>query len=224
MSSDSTTRGADGDPSRTGTGHPAPRPADHDGSTATASGGAAGRSTPGSDGRGSAATGPRVAPEDAPATRAGQDGSRVRYEERLSVSWWVWLIVLFVGGTGFVAVAPISIAVGVVVALVLMVAIGLAVHLGAPRIVLTDEDLRVGRAYIEREYVGTAEALRGADAREARGPQLDGRAFMNFRVSVPDLCRIEIVDPVDPTPYWLTATRHPEELARAVNEGVRPRS
>ena len=42
---------------------------------------------------------------------------------------------------------------------------------------------------------------------------------MNFRISVHGLCRIEIVDPVDPTPYWLTATRHPDELARAINEG-----
>ena len=169
--------------------------------------------------------------EVSPASRAGDaDGARaassargahdgaVRYSEKLTVSWWMWLIVAFVGGTGFVAVAPISIAVGVVVAVVLVVAVGLAVHLGAPSIVLTDEDLRVGRAYIERRYVGRAEALRGTAAREARGPQLDGRAFMNFRVSVPDLCRIEITDPVDPTPYWLTATRHPEELARAVNE------
>ncbi|RKQ37119.1 DUF3093 domain-containing protein [Kocuria tytonis] len=131
----------------------------------------------------------------------------------------MWLIVAFVGGTGFVAVAPISIAVGVIVAAVLVVAIGLVLTLGAPRIVLTNEDLRVGRAYIERRYVGEAVAIRGADARAARGPDLDGRAFMNFRVSVPELCRISIVDPVDPTPYWLTATRHPDELARAVNEG-----
>ena len=173
--------------------------------------------------------------EVSPASRAGDaDGARaassargahdgaVRYSEKLTVSWWMWLIVAFVGGTGFVAVAPISIAVGIVVAVVLVVAVGLAVHLGAPSIVLTDEDLRVGRAYIERRYVGRAEALRGTAAREARGPQLDGRAFMNFRVSVPDLCRIEITDPVDPTPYWLTATRHPEELARAVNERPAP--
>ena len=69
-----------------------------------------------------------------PASRAGDaDGARaasstsgahdgaVRYSEKLTVSWWMWLIVAFVGGTGFVAVAPISIAVGVVVAVVLVV-------------------------------------------------------------------------------------------------------
>ena len=190
-------------------------------------------STPGADAdpsRAAATTAPDPAPaaqqppreHATPAEPGAAAGPAVRYEEKLTVSWWVWLIVAFVGGAGFVAVAPISTAVGLIVAAVLVVGIGLAVHLGAPRIVLTDEDLRVGRAHIEREYVGTAEALRGAEARAARGPELDGRAFMNFRVSVPDLCRIRIVDPVDPTPYWLTATRHPEELARAVNEVQRP--
>ncbi|WP_240625169.1 DUF3093 domain-containing protein, partial [Kocuria tytonicola] len=167
-------------------------------------------STPGAGGdpsRAAATTGPGPVPaaqrqpreQATPCEPGAAAAPAVRYEERLTVSWWVWLIVAFVGGAGFVAVAPISTVVGLIVAAVLVVGIGLAVHLGAPRIVLTDEDLRVGRAHIEREYVGAAEALRGAEARAARGPGLDGRAFMNFRVSVPDLCRIQIVDPVDPT-------------------------
>ncbi|GEC98469.1 hypothetical protein KVA01_06240 [Kocuria varians] len=159
-------------------------------------------------------------PEPSSQHASPAEASQVRYQERLSVAWWVWLIVLFVGGAGFVALAPISIAMGVVVGLVLVVVIAVVVQLGTPTIVLTDEDLRVGRAYIERRYVGGAEALRGDAARTARGPGLDGRAFMNFRVSIPDLCRISIVDPVDPTPYWLTATRHPDELARAINHGA----
>ena len=133
----------------------------------------------------------------------------------------MWLVVLFVGGTSFVALAPINIAVGVLAAVVAMVVLGLILHLGSPEIVLTDRDLRIGRAHIERRFVGTAEALTGQAARQARGPELDGRAFMNFRISVDGLCRIQIVDPVDPTPYWLTATRHPQALARAVNEGGR---
>lgn len=141
----------------------------------------------------------------------------VEYEERLTVAWWMWLVVLFVGAASFVALAPINLAVGVIAAIVVMVLIALVLQLGSPRIVVTDRDVRVGRAYIERRFVGEAEPLRGDAVRVARGPELDGRAFMNFRVSVPDMCRIQIVDPVDPTPYWLTATRHPEELARAIN-------
>ena len=143
----------------------------------------------------------------------------IEYEERLTVAWWMWLVVVFVGAATFIALAPINMAVGVIAAIVAVVIIALLLVLGSPRIVVTDQDVRVGRAYIERRFVGEAEPLPGDAARMARGPELDGRAFMNFRVSVPDLCRIQIVDPVDPTPYWLTATRHPEELARAINAG-----
>lgn len=141
----------------------------------------------------------------------------VAYQERLTVAWWMWLVILFVGAATFIALAPINMAVGIIAAVVVMVFIALILYLGSPRIVVTDHDVRVGRAHIERRFVGEAQALRGEAARVARGPELDGRAFMNFRVSVPDMCRIQIVDPVDPTPYWLTATRHPEELARAIN-------
>ena len=97
--------------------------------------------------------------------------------------------------------------------------LGLVFHLGSPRIVVTSQDVRVGRAYIERRFVGEAHPLRVEAARRARGPELDGRAFMNFRISITDMCLIEITDPVAPTPYWLTATRHPDALADAVNSG-----
>ena len=143
----------------------------------------------------------------------------VQYQERLTVAWWMWLVVLFVGAASFIALAPINMAVGIIAAIVIMVIIALILYLGSPRITVTDQDVRVGRAYIERRFVGEAEPLRGDAVRVARGPDLDGRAFMNFRVSVPDMCRIEIVDLVDPTPYWLTATRHPEELAETINAG-----
>lgn len=143
----------------------------------------------------------------------------IEYEEHLTVSWWMWLVVVFVGAATFIALAPINMAVGIIAAIVMVVIIALILVLGSPRIVVTDHDVRVGRAYIERRFVGEAQPLVGDAVRIARGPELDGRAFMNFRVSVPHLCRIQIVDPVDPTPYWLTATRHPEELARAINAG-----
>jgi hypothetical protein len=28
--------------------------------------------------------------------------------------------------------------------------------------------------------------------------------------------RVEVVDPQDPTPYWLVSTRRPDDLARAL--------
>ncbi|VEH41145.1 Protein of uncharacterised function (DUF3093) [Kocuria rosea] len=84
-------------------------------------------------------------------------------------------------------------------------------------IVITGESLQVGRARIERRFVGSAEAFRGSAVQRVRGPELDARAYMNFRVSVGPVVRIQITDPVDPTPYWLTSTRHPERIVEVLS-------
>ena len=81
---------------------------------------------------------------------------------------------------------------------------------------VTPESLQVGRAHIERRYVGRAEAFRGDAARIAAGPAADGRAYMCFRPWVSPVVRIRIDDPADPTPYWLANARHPEDLVRAL--------
>ena len=78
----------------------------------------------------------------------------VDYQERLTVAWWMWLVVVFVGAASFIALAPINMAVGIIAAVVIMVLITLILHLGSPRIVVTDQDVRVGRASIERRFVG----------------------------------------------------------------------
>ena len=70
---------------------------------------------------------------------------------------------------------------------------------------------------IESPDLPAAEAFTDAeDVRRVRGPELDARSYMNFSASASGMCRIEITDPVDPTPYWLTATRRPHELAEAL--------
>lgn len=156
----------------------------------------------------SAADGPRDPHRSAP----GQPGSEVLYEEKLTPAWWVWLLVLFAGLVALVALAPINMRAAVAAAV--LVAGGTAALLvtSSTSIVVTGDSLQVGRARIERRFVGEAEAFRGDDVRRVRGPELDGRAYMNFRASVGPVVRIRITDPVDPTPYWLTSTRHPERI------------
>ena len=49
----------------------------------------------------------------------------VAYQERLTVAWWMWLVILFVGAATFIALAPINMAVGIIAAVVVMVFIAL---------------------------------------------------------------------------------------------------
>ena len=149
----------------------------------------------------------------------GGSGAEILYKENLSAAWWMWLLVLLTGITTFLALAPINLWVAVAATAVAAVGTAVALVVSTTSIVITGDYLQVGRARIERRFVGEAEAFRGDEVRLVRGPGLDGRAFMNFRVSVGPVVRIEITDPVDPTPYWLTATRHPERIVEMLSAG-----
>ena len=129
----------------------------------------------------------------------------------------MWLLFLGLAGSVVIALAPIATWLGILGGVIALILAPVIVYSRASSIVVTEDLLRVGRASIERRFVGEVEAFTDPDdVRRVRGPELDARAYMNFSASASGMCRIEIIDPVDPTPYWLTATRHPHELAQAL--------
>jgi hypothetical protein len=84
-------------------------------------------------------------------------------------------------------------------------------------IIVTEQQLFVGEAHIDRKFVPSAEAFDGEAARQARGVDLDARAFLKIRPWAKSVVRIDISDAADPTPYWLVSSRRPAELAAALN-------
>jgi hypothetical protein len=144
----------------------------------------------------------------------------MRYRERLWPAWWVFLATALVIPASLLVFLPISQVAGVVVAIVLYGAIVVTLLATTPVIEVTDGMLRVGRAQIERSFVGAVTAHRGTDAVAERGTRLDARAWLMLRGWVRDVVRIEITDDADPTPYWLVSTRRPDELAAALTPSV----
>ena len=140
----------------------------------------------------------------------------MRYRERLWPSWWVFLATALVIPASLLVFLPISELAGIVSAVVLYAAIVVVLLATSPVIEVTDGMLRVGRARIERSFLGAASAHSGADAVAERGTRLDARAYLVLRGWVPGVVRIEITDPADPTPYWLVSTRRPQQLAAAL--------
>lgn len=81
-------------------------------------------------------------------------------------------------------------------------------------IVVTEQELRVSRARIEKKYLGKVEILNEKEMRFLRGPGINPSAFMALRFWVKGGIKIEIEDARDPTPYWLVSTRYPKKLAQ----------
>ena len=140
----------------------------------------------------------------------------VLFNEKLwpSAGTWIWPVLL--GLTAGVALAPISVPWGITVGVIAFIVLCAVLALNTPKITVTETTVRVGRANIERQYIGEVTGYRGDEAFRQRGQKLNGLAFMNLRGWMDAVVKLEITDPRDQTPYWLTSTRRPEELTRAL--------
>lgn len=140
------------------------------------------------------------------------------YDERLAVPlrWWVQSSMLVVSLWLALIVAVPGLLAWAVTAVALAVMTVALRSYGAPRIVVGDGLLRVGRARIEAHHLGAVQALDAEQARRVAGVEADARAFLVLRPYLSRAVKVEITDPADPAPYWLVATRHPERLADAV--------
>ncbi|HEY0890692.1 MAG TPA: DUF3093 domain-containing protein [Nocardioides sp.] len=142
------------------------------------------------------------------------------YDERLSVPlrWWVQGV-MFVATVwlAMVVAMPGSWAWSLTAAILALLALAFVAY-GSARIVIADGRLQAGRARIDAAYLGRAEPLDPEATRRTAGVDADARAYLLLRPYLKRAVRIEIVDPADPTPYWLVSTRHPDGLAAALTE------
>lgn len=143
------------------------------------------------------------------------------YDERLTAprSWWL-IAALAAAACGLVAL-PL----GTAAALAAVVAGGAAGAVavssyGSARIRVVQGSLVAGEARIPVEALGEAFVLDAEEATAWRSYRADPRAYMLLRAYIPTAVRVEVVDPEDPTPYLYLSTRHPGELAAAL-ESVR---
>ena len=151
-----------------------------------------------------------------PARHQPPQDDTVVFAEKLWPGVWIWLVAAGLAGAGILVFAPISTAAGLTAAAVLFAIEAVLLILSTPAISVTGRTLQVGRASIDRGLVGHVEAFRGTEATAERGTRLNGIAYLCIRGWIDPVVRIEINDPSDPTPYWLTSTRRPEELVAAL--------
>lgn len=152
---------------------------------------------------------PQNAPED-------QGNADIVFSEKLWPAIWIWIVAAGIAGAGILILAPISLAAGYTAAAVIFALEALFLLMTTPRVEVDGARLTVGRASIERALIGNVEGFSGDDAVAQRGTQLNGLAYLCIRGWIGPVVRIEVTDESDPTPYWLTSTRRPEQLVAAL--------
>jgi hypothetical protein len=140
------------------------------------------------------------------------------FDERLSVPFYWYL---FAAGVGALLGAEIHMGypglrswIGYVTLIPLFM---VAVYwLGRARVRVTDGRLAVGKTTVALHHIGRTEVVARSDKQEVLGPQLDPQAYLLHRGWIGPLVRLEIIDPDDPTPYWVFSVRRPDELLAAL--------
>jgi hypothetical protein len=77
--------------------------------------------------------------------------------------------------------------------------------------------ITAGQVRLPADNIGDTEALDGPAASRLRGVGADARAHLVVRGWVPGGVRIDVDDPLDPTPYWFVSSRRPDALRRALD-------
>ncbi|MGD0557236.1 MAG: DUF3093 domain-containing protein [Streptosporangiaceae bacterium] len=148
------------------------------------------------------------------------------YSERLRVpvSWWLLSIpTIAVLGAEIFAYANMR-GMGPAVVYIVFTAVvgGFLLAWGATSIKVTDGVLQAGGDALSLEYVGEVAALDEKQSARLRGPRGDPTAHLLLRPYLKRTVYISVTDTGSSHPYWLIATRHPDELAAAIESCRQP--
>jgi hypothetical protein len=144
------------------------------------------------------------------------------YDERLGVPlrWWA-LATMFMASVllAFLVALPAAVAFGSVG---LMVAglVALFLGYGSAQVSVRDGVLIAGPARIPVTFLSDPQALDGDETKRTLGTNADARAYLLVRPYLPRSVKVTVIDPKDPTPYWLVSTRHPRTLAATLAEAI----
>lgn len=87
----------------------------------------------------------------------------------------------------------------------------------SPRVEVSETALTAKGAKVARIHLGKATVIPKNEVFEQMGSKLDARAWLAVQASVKGLVKVTLLDPKDPTPYWLISTRRPEKLVKLLN-------
>jgi hypothetical protein len=140
------------------------------------------------------------------------------YKERVLPNFGTFAAVFALLPSIAIISEPFDIRIGLAVGVVVVITIWTLLILRAPTIELSQLELRVGRVGIFRNLIGEAEVISKDRIFLERGPNLDPGAHKVFQGSVKTAIKIAILDPEDPTPYWLISTRKPDKLVELLEK------
>lgn len=144
--------------------------------------------------------------------------AEVKFKEKIWPSPGFFIATILIIPAMTVLFMPFSRSAGIYIGIGVYLVVILSFMAAAPKVILTDSKLITGRAKIELEYLGQAEALDPISYRQEIGRKLDARAYLAMSGWVKTGVKVAVTDRNDPAPYWIVSTRNPLELAEFLNQ------
>jgi hypothetical protein len=141
----------------------------------------------------------------------------MRYREVIRTPLWLLAIIYFFFLSLVISVWAALGNNSAIVSLVVLSLTLITIYFKSGLSIEVDEnELRVGRAHLPREYFGNIVALDNQQVRIVRTRDADPAAFLAIRFWSPKAIQVYINDARDQTPYWLISTSQPEKLLLAL--------
>ena len=138
------------------------------------------------------------------------------YRERVLPSIGNLTLPLLLFLSVFVVMLPLNIDLALPLAIVFALSLACLMFFSSPIVVVTETELIVKGARIDRKFLGDVSVIPKEQLFEALGKDLNANAWLSIQASVKGLVKIEITDPEDSSPYWMVSTRQPEVLAKTL--------
>jgi hypothetical protein len=143
------------------------------------------------------------------------------YRERLLVPVSYWLlavpVVVLLGAEAYFP--AVSFVVPLMIGVLAVIVVTFLAHWSMATIEVTGSVLRAGSDTLALTEAADVIALDEKQSASLRGPRADPAAHLLLRPYLRRAVYISLTEPIDGVPYWLVATRHPDELAAAIESG-----
>ena len=142
------------------------------------------------------------------------------YHERLHVpiAWWfITVMCVLILGTELIAGYDLVISV-TIYAVIAVVCAATLLHWGGAVVSVRGGELRATRARVSLAQTGEVQPLDETQTRAMRGPRADPDAYMLIRPYLKQSVYVALTGADAAWPYLLICTRHPLELAEAIEK------
>lgn len=148
------------------------------------------------------------------AHQAGKESIRERVlPNPLAMAW-----LLLISPICYLTFVPINDAIGVTLGVLVTIAVLVSIFFAAPVLEVDTFSFAVSNAEIPLKFISSVEVIEKNDAFDQRGPKLNPSAFVRFQATVPTMLKLNLIDPQDPTPYWLVSTRKPKTFKQFIDD------